>query len=83
MPWVVEFVDEFASKAEEMAPAVRKALLAHATVLEEEGPNLGRPCVDTLKGSAFPDMRELRFGAEGWIWRVAFAFGSGRRAILM
>jgi hypothetical protein len=30
------------------------------TALQEEGPALGRPLVDTMKGSALPNLKELR-----------------------
>ncbi|MGA3133534.1 MAG: type II toxin-antitoxin system RelE/ParE family toxin [Terracidiphilus sp.] len=46
-------------------------------------PELGRPEVDTLKGSAWSNMKELRFKAEGGVWRVAFAFDPKRAAILL
>jgi hypothetical protein len=42
--------------------------------VEVEGPNLGRPHVDTLEGSSHPNMKELRFNADGGVWRFAFAF---------
>ena len=45
--------------------------------------DLGRPHVDTLKGSRHPNMKELRFDAADGAWRVAFAFDSKRRAILL
>ena len=37
-------------------------LLAHAKLLAEFGPNLGRPTVDTLKGTSHANMKEMRFG---------------------
>ncbi len=47
------------------------------------GPQLGRPHADTLKGSKYPNMKELRFeGADGE-WRAAFAFDPKRRAIVL
>lgn len=51
--------------------------------LQIYGPALGRPEVDTLKGSSFANMKELRFRAGGGIWRVAFAFDPQRSAILL
>jgi len=39
--------------------------------------------VDTLKGSDYPNMKELRVDAEGGVWRIAFAFDPKRRAILL
>jgi len=39
--------------------------------------------VDTLKGSKHANMKELRFDAAAGVWRVAFAFGPRRQAILL
>jgi hypothetical protein len=44
---------------------------------------LGRPDVDTLKDSKFANMKELRFRADGGVWRVAFAFDPKRDAIML
>ena len=62
---------------------MRRALAARAALLEEFGPTLGRPAVDTLKGSRHVNMKELRFDADGGVWRVAFAFDSRRRCVLL
>lgn len=35
-------------------------ILSVLQILKEVGPNLGRPYVDTLKGSKYPNMKELR-----------------------
>ncbi len=66
-----------------MPEAVSDELLAHAGLLAEFGPQLGRPRADTLKGSRFPNMKELRFYAADGVWRVAFAFDQKRQAILL
>lgn len=63
--------------------AVQDELLAHAKLLAEFGPTLGRPRVDTLKGSKIANLKELRFAAEGGVWRVAFAFDANRVAVLL
>jgi len=52
-------------------------------VLQEFGPQLGRPRADTLKGSRHANMKELRFSAANGEWRVAFAFDPRRKAILL
>lgn len=57
--------------------------MAHARLLAAFGPNLGRPTVDTLKGSRHANMKELRFSCQGGVWRVAFAFDPRRQAILL
>ena len=58
-------------------------MLTQAKLLEVFGPELGRPRVDTLKGSSHANMKELRFEAENGVWRVAFAFDPKRRAVLL
>jgi hypothetical protein len=83
MPWTVRFNDDFDEEFDALPEAVQDALLAAARLLEEYGPQLGRPHVDTLKGSKHANMKELRFeGADGE-WRAAFAFDPRREAILL
>jgi len=38
---------------------------------------------DTLKGSRRANMKELRFDADGGVWRVAYAFDPERKGILL
>lgn len=58
-------------------------ILALARLLQQFGPQLGRPRVDTLKGSSHANMKELRFSAANGEWRVAFAFDPKRKALLL
>ena len=83
MTWIVQFHDAFESDFDQLPEAVQDGLLAHAGLLEQLGPSLGRPRVDTLKGSQHANMKELRFDADGGVWRFAFAFDPNRKAILM
>jgi len=62
---------------------VQTEILALSRLLQRFGPRLGRPRVDTLKGSRHSNMKELRFNAAGGEWRVAFAFDPKRKAILL
>jgi hypothetical protein len=81
--WIVSFHDEFDSEFDALPEAVQDEMLAHARLLEQFGPLLGRPRVDTLKGSRHANMKELRFDAADGVWRVAFAFDSKRNAVLL
>ena len=81
--WVVEMADEFKPEFDVLDQDVRREVLALALVLQEFGPQLGRPRVDTLNGSRHANMKELRFSAAGGEWRVAFAFDPRRKAILL
>ena len=83
MEWVVEIGDEFEPEFNDLDEEVRTEILAHSRLLQQFGPQLGRPRVDTLKGSRHANMKELRFDAADGVWRVAFAFDSKRKAILL
>ncbi len=83
MAWTVAFDDDFEDEFDRFPEAVQDAILARAGLLERDGPQLGRPHADTLAGSAHANMKELRCNAAGGAWRVAFAFGPDRRALLL
>lgn len=83
MPWAVEFHDDFEPEFQAFEPAVQDALLAVAKLLVDFGPQLGRPYADTLNGSKYANMKELRFEASDGEWRAAFAFDPQRQAILL
>lgn len=81
--WVVRFEREFEKEFERLGEDVQDELLAHAEVIEQRGPSLGRPTVDTLRDSAYSNMKEMRFGTAEGVWRVAFAFDPDSRAVLL
>ena len=81
--WTVEIGDEFEPEFNQLHEDVRTEILALSRVLQQFGPQLGRPRVDTLNGSHHANMKELRFSAADGEWRVAFAFDPARSAILL
>lgn len=83
MSWAVEIGDEFEPEFDELPEEVQDEILALTGLLEQCGPQLGRPRVDTLKGSSHANMKELRFDAADGVWRVAFSFDTRRMAILL
>lgn len=83
MAWDVEIGDEFKPEFFGLHEDVRTELLALTLMLQEFGPQLGRPRVDTLNGSRHANMKELRFSAADGEWRVAFAFDTKRKAVLL
>ena len=83
MTWEVRLAPEFEPEFMQLSAAVQTELLAHAQLLSQFGPQLGRPRVDTLNGSKHANMKELRFDADDGVWRVAFAFDIVREAILL
>jgi hypothetical protein len=63
-----------------LAENLQDELLAHAQLLAKFGPHLGRPSVDTLKGSRHANMKELQFSWNQQVWRLALlSIPKGRR----
>jgi hypothetical protein len=83
MPWIVRNHDGFDPEFDALPVEVQDELLAMTGLLEAYGPRLGRPHADTLAGSRYANMKELRFSAADGAWRVAFAFDPEREAILL
>ena len=81
--WAVDFHDDFVPEYNQLPIDVQDELLAHIRLLEQFGPQLGRPRVDTLQGSRHANMKELRFDAADGVWRFAFAFDPNRQAIVL
>ena len=73
------FKDEFRA----FDPAVKEAAGEIIDALRDYGPRLGRPDVDTLKGSRHANMKEMRFKAGDGVWRFAFAFDPTRSAVVL
>ncbi len=83
MGWVIRFHDAFNSEFDALTEEVQDELLSCAALLERFGPTLGRPRVDTLNGSKYSNMKELRFQVGDGVWRVAFAFDTKRDGVLL
>jgi hypothetical protein len=77
------YSDDFEPEFNQLHIEVRNEVLAHSRLLQQFGPLLGRPRVDTLDEARHANMKELRFDAADGVWRVAFAFDPRRRAILL
>ena len=81
--WEVLLHDAFVEELEQLNERLQDELFAHAKLLANYGPHLGQPTVDTLKGSTYFNMKEMRFSWQQEVWRVAFAFDPHRQAILL
>ena len=83
MTWTVLLADEFEQEFLALGKDVQNEMFALTRLLQQFGPQLGRPRGDTLRDSRHANMKELRFDAADGVWRVAFAFDPKRRAILL
>jgi len=81
--WRVLFDDECWAWFQTLEEGLQDEINALIARLEEDGPRVGRPYVDTLKGSSIPNLKELRVQYRGRPWRVLFAFDPERAAILL
>ena len=83
MNWTVGFHEDFVPEFRDLDGQVQNEVYAIGRLLEQFGPQLGRPRVDTLNGSRHANMKEMRFSAAGGEWRVAFAFDPARHAVVL
>lgn len=83
MKWDVSFCDAFDAEFDGFDVPLQNELLARLSLLEEVGSALGRPHVDTLKGSRHPNMKELRFSLGRQPYRFLFAFDPLRNAVVL
>lgn len=64
-------------------PGEQDSIAVTVGLLEKLGPNLPRPYSDTVKGSSFANMKELRTQHNGQPYRTLYAFDPRRTAILL
>ncbi len=83
MNWIINFHEAFETEFADFSDSVKIEIMAHVRLLQTFGPQLSRPHADTLEGSKYANMKELRFKADNGVWRIAFAFDPERAAILL
>ena len=81
--WEVLFDEECEAWVLGLDPDLRRAVFDRIALVETWGPQLGRPHVDTLKGTSLPNLKELRVPHGGEPWRILFAFDPVRRAVFL
>ncbi|GAA1065798.1 type II toxin-antitoxin system RelE/ParE family toxin [Streptomyces asiaticus] len=87
MAWEIVVVESALSWLHSLRRTDRDTLIQVSqaiTALQEEGPALGRPLVDTVKGSVLPNLKELRPGSAGASEvRLLFVFDPQRQAVIL
>jgi hypothetical protein len=79
--WEVELTDQATEWLLSLSQADRTAMAGAIDLLEQHGPNLGRPIVDSLKGARHHNMKELR--SVGGNLRALFCFDPRRTATVL
>lgn len=83
MAFDVEYADEFEAWWNGLSEAEQESVSRNVKHLMDEGPALKRPYADTVYGSKFVNMKELRVQHEGRPYRVLYAFDPRRCAMLL
>ena len=81
--WDIDATEEYLEWFRSLNSDAQKAILTKVILLEEFGPQLGRPHADTLKGSSIKNLKELRARTQTQILRVLYYFNEERQALLL
>jgi hypothetical protein len=81
--WSIEQTERFEAWYHALDDTDRENVLAGLLLLRERGPMLARPHADTVNGSQYPNMKELRIQSQGRPIRAFYAFDPQRTGILL
>ncbi|WMY75944.1 type II toxin-antitoxin system RelE/ParE family toxin [Buttiauxella selenatireducens] len=81
--WTIKTTDTFDTWLCSLNDTDRRSVLAALVILQEKGPGLHRPFADTLKGTRFSNLKELRVQSRGTPIRAFFAFAPDRNGIVL
>lgn len=83
MAYSVRFHPDFVPEWKALPVGLKELVGEVLDHLEDDGPFLGRPEVDTLSGSRHANMKEIRVRFAKQVWRFAFAFDPTQSAIIL
>lgn len=81
--WNIKQTEEFQEWFNKSSLKLKRETLKHVDILSQFGPHLGRPFVDTLKGSSILNLKELRFNCGEKVIRITFVFDPDRNGVLI
>lgn len=81
--WTVIFGPTFKAWLSDQPREVQVRMLQSIRLLQQVGPNLARPYADTVQGSKFSQMKELRVQIAGRPFRAFYAFDPLRQAVVL
>jgi len=81
--WSIDRTEEIAEWIRGMDDDAKEAIFKSLLILQEIGPSLGRPHVDSIKESRHKNMKKLRIQNRQRLFRILFAFDTDRKAILL
>ncbi|WP_439241583.1 type II toxin-antitoxin system RelE/ParE family toxin [Lonepinella sp. BR2474] len=81
--WTVLLTDCFWDWVQQQNRETQRSVTRALTILKMAGPYLSRPYADTVNGSKYANMKELRIQHNGRPLRAFFAFDPLRQAIVL
>lgn len=81
--WEIKRTDEFHQWIQTIDDDAKEAIFKYLSILKKIGPTLGRPFVDTIKGSSINNLKELRVQSKNRVIRVFFVFDPERNILLI
>lgn len=81
--WEIEQTETFEDWYFSLEEGDRAEVLAAIFLLQEKGPMLSRPHADSVNGSKYSNMKELRVQSSGDPLRAFFAFDPRRVGVLL
>jgi hypothetical protein len=81
--WPIDYTQEYDDWFTLQNEEEKTVINAKVILLSEFGPQLGRPYVDTVKGSKYKNLKELRIKHKKSIIRILFIFNKNRRGWLL
>jgi len=81
--WEIEYTKEYENWFSLQDEDDKIIINAKVLILSEFGPNLGRPYVDTIHGSKYPNLKELRIKYKQNVIRILFYFNKSRNCWLI
>lgn len=81
--WRIDETKIFQSWRTDLSIETRQELVSVLYLLRRFGPRLGRPYADTVYGSKYRNMKELRFRVRKIRYRIFYVFNSRRTAVLV
>lgn len=80
--WVLISSPQYQVWIQSLEPPKVRGIERKLELLRRKGPSLGRPHVDHIKGSKYPNLKELRI-TSGSPLRILFCFDKQRQGVLL
>ena len=80
--WTLVFSPQYQDWLQSLEPQQVRAIGRKLELLRMQGPLLGRPHVDHVKGSQYPNLKELRI-TSGSPLRILFCFDEQRQGVVL